>query len=569
VRRATFWPERGEVAFALVLAALAVAADVALSRRVGLLASPPTYDGVSYAFTAKRCLTLLHGHGGVPGALYQLFDEGHLATLWDAAIALSNAAFGDGDAAAATARFWPAFLLVLLATSLARSRGGRLVGLAAGLGTASSPIVSVCLSSLVREKATGQVFLTSDWYLADLRPDFLAGVLLVWAIVLVLENARSLDRGTAAAAGACAGLSVLAKSSTMPLQVWGVGLALAIYAARNRDRLAPALRPLAWGLAAGFVVVAPWVLAGGPLQSIQRTLYAMQGGAYSRGANPTLYATVSYYPRVFGWSFGDAGASLLVGLAVLGAAWRRDAGLLGLLLVTLGIYAFITAPVSKTPFVGEPFYAALWAFACGGVATLVPRRRWAGGVLLAAVCLHSVVVLAFAAAAYRSWPFPVEVTPGLENRAVTRAIVQDLRGVLRGDDEFVSVYAYGYPDALRYELVDADGLSPRPIAWDDLRKDPVPAEVARFLDERVGACKAILVCREPPEHVQALFPSLSERQFAFFRELAVWVARPGSGFVLASTYRFSDRTPVEAHALGDASGARGLTIDLWVRRGAR
>jgi hypothetical protein len=139
------------------------------------------------------------------------------APLWVALMSTTFFVFGEGEWQSHVVRIWPVFLLLLLMFWFVRRRWHSGIAWFAVSVTALLPATVPALAACARRSVE-----TSS--LGDLRPDFLASVLLAWAVVLVLDNIDSPRRIYSACSGGAMGLACLTKPSALPafMIAWGL-----------------------------------------------------------------------------------------------------------------------------------------------------------------------------------------------------------------------------------------------------------------------------------------------------------------------------------------------------------
>lgn len=573
------WPTPREAVLVGVVAAVVTAVDIYLSTQLGLLSYPPNYDGISYVVGAKSHFYhllrwLLHPRWLVHAAGLSR------VTLWQALMVLSFLVLGEGEWQAFTARFWPAFLLLLLVVWVVRRRGGSRAAWVAVVFTSLLPTISVGLRSSAWEYFTKRANFGWEWYLADLRPDLLFAVLLLWTVVPLVEHVRTLDARTLLVSGSCAGLAVLAKPSASPMLLLAWGLAAAYVVLVNRRRPSFRISACLWALLPFGILVFPWAFAGGA-RLVAGYLYSGLTAQRVLYANPhaTFLSEALYYWKLFpyhmgrveGWAILAGGLGLYIASLCKRTA-RRDIRMLAYLGLSAALYGLVSATPNKNYFVGLPYYLLLWVFAWAVLGPILGawtnRSRVGAWILVCVSCIYGGAMVAGGVYAVRNWPAE-QRRAGPEDREVTRRIAKDLRAVLTDDDTFMWVPAYGYPGALQYYMMDTNGEFPQAI-WCERPPFPPPDQTIR---QYVSRMKAILVYKEDPTQV-ARFHYSPAVTWPYLRAIAEWVKRPGSSHRLVRTYHLSVRSPplgerplrITWPRHGDRDRG-GLTIQLYVKRG--
>jgi hypothetical protein len=550
------WPTVNEAALVGVVAAALTAVDICFSRQLGLLSYPPSYDGISYMVGAKSLFYRLGGAFIHPLSFMHAAINNPVP-LWQALMVLSFLLLGEGEWQAYTVRFWPVFLLLLLVVWVVRRRGGSRAAWVAVVLTSLLPTISVGLRSSAWEYFTKRANFGLEWYLADLRPDLLFAVLLLWAVVPLLEHVHTLDGRTLLVSGCSAGLAVLVKPSASPMLLFAWGLAMAYVVLVNRRRASFMISPCLWALLPFGIIVFPWAFAGGA-RWVAGYLYSGLTAQRVLYANPhaTFLSEALYYWKLFPYHMGHVESWVVLGAALallLALAWKRDAHrdtrTIAYLGLSAALYGLASATPNKNYFVGLPYYLLLWVFAWAVLAAML--GAWTNGsrigawALVSVSCIYAAAVVAGGVYALRNSPAE-ERRPGLENREVTQRIAKDLRAVLTDDDPFMWVPAYGYPAALQYYMMDTNGEFPEAI-WCDTTRSPSPDQVIR---KYISRMKAILVYKEDIQQV-VRFQYSPRVTWPYLRAIAKWVRRPGSSYRLTRTYRLES----------------GLTIQLYVKQG--
>jgi len=553
--------------------ALAITAlDVHFSRQLGLLAHPPYYDGIAYLVDAKSLFYQLKQWWVHPRSLmYALV--GNRVALWQALMLLNFLVLGEGEWQAYATRFWPTFLLLLLIMWVIRRRGDARMAVTAVVFTSLLPTISVGLRSSTWEYFTGRVTFGLEWYLADLRPDLLFAVLLLWAVVPLIEHACNLDRRTLLVSGVSAGLALLAKPSASPmlLLAWGLGISY-VLVVRWRKLQSTILLICLWTLLPFGIMVSPWALAGGAKWVVE---YYHQNLIVGRNiySNPhaTLLSEATYYWKLFQFHMGHAEGwvGLGVGLLALAITWRRtghiDKRLLSYLALSAVLYGLVSATPNKNFFVGLPYYLLLWLFSWAALATIVKtwihsnRNRTVIWILPLVLCLYVGAIIGGGFYALQNWPVEERgVGPG--NRAVTLQIAQDLKGILVASDCFTYLPAFGYPAALQYYMMDMEGATPESTPIDVF----TPMTTAQFIENEVSRCKAILVYLEDVQEVSEFF-FVPPVRWPYLRAIAEWVRMPDNGYAIYKTYYISVAPFSRSYQLGE-NDRRTFTIQLYIKQ---
>ena len=558
------WPGLQTILGASVVAALVVGIDTYFSAEEGYLSQPPNYEGVGYLqFARSASLLLRHLHFKTA-----LAEMNSIAPLWTYLQTIQYLVLGDGTWQAFTVRFWPVALLLVLVYWIVRARGTRAMAIAALVLTAVMPMVSASVRASSWELLSGQANYPQDWGLDDLRPDFLAAVLVLWSIAAVVENHRAPRRAAYVVSTVFAAAAVLTKPSTAPAALAAWGLALGLLWLWRRD-----MRTLRLSVLAGIVLVIlliPWGIAGGGfLQTVSR----LHEGAVTYGAtyfpSVNLVESITYYLVQLPNQLGQVEAVVVIPasllLLVLMLRRRLDRSEVVYAAVAAFFYVVFTIPTGKNPNVGEWFALSVWIFFLAGASRLI-ESRWpatalrASSALLAVVGVFALLVYSVGAVALASWP-DRERLSNRQLEAVTVDLAHELGRHISNSDCFTYAPGPGWPASIQYLMMDADGGAPGNTAID---VDPTTTTTVDYVST-AKRCTAVIVYRDDLSQVGRVFYVPAVRQ-PYLRALAQWVRAPDSGYTLDRSWTFTDLAPSGQHALGRYQGVT-LTVDLYIRSG--
>ena len=545
------------------MAALAVAIDAYFSAQEGYLSRPPDYDGVSYLTYARTPYLLLHSLHLRP-ALHDLI--GNISPLWLWVLTTQQLILGDGTWQAFSARFWAVALLLILVYWIVNRRATRSLAVAAVGLTALLPLVSAGVRASSLEFLSGQANYVDHWYQDDLRPDFLAIVLILWSVAALAEHITMPRRSAYLVSAAFAAAAVLAKSSTAPvaLAAWAATLAVSwIWNRRRQDATRMTL------VAPIFLVglLLPWAVFGGGVLTVvtylklivaQQDTYTSSGGLLG-GFTYFLVRIPNELGPIEAWVV-IAGA-LLMTIALLQRRLGREEMIYAALVPLF--YIVFSLPPAKNPFVGESISLSIWIFLWAGVARIA-TARWPGPVrraspyVLAAVSAYTLLVLALGAFAIVNWPAN-EQKSNAQLSAVTADIANELGRHVSAAQCFAYVPGPGWPASLIYRMMDANGNAPASTAIDVV---PTQTTVSDYV-AAASRCTAVMAYREDIADVAQVFFAPPIRQ-PYLRAVAQWVRSPDSGYALDRTWQFSDLAPSGPHTLGRYQGV-SLTVDLYLR----
>jgi hypothetical protein len=176
--------------------------------------------------------------------------------------------------------------------------------------------------------------------------------------------------------------------------------------------------------------------------------------------------------------------------------------------------------------------------------------------------LYAAVYLAGSVYAVSHWPAD-ERRIGPENLAVTIEIAHDLRALLGPKDCFTELPAYGYPDAMRYFMVDSTGATLAATS------DPSPGgeTIAGYIERAVQPCAAVLVFQQPMAETSKAF-GYSPLRFPYYDATRDWVRQPEHGYQLHATYLFHINAPPdgnESYRLGNGV-PRTFVAELYLKQ---
>jgi hypothetical protein len=554
--RSKLYPPIGELILAAALALVATAAEICFSTRMGLLTYPPYYDGISYVVDAKSVFYHL-GQLGFDRASLQFLARKNLvmAPLWEILIVVGFLLLGEGEWQAYAVRFWAIFLILLLVFyAMGKHRHDYRVRWLAVAFTTLLPTISVGLRASLMDSSidlwnssTASATLRPNaglhWYLADLRPDLLFAVLLLWTIVPLIESVHTLDRRIWLVSGTFAGLAVLVKASMSPalLLAWAITIAYVLTA--NRHQLRSTVSTGLWTVLPLAVLVAPWAVVGGARVAFQYVWANALGPqrVFWSNPNPTLLSDLGYYWSYFPVHMGnfEGWTILAVGLALSFYSFRKkiarkDSRMVAYLAVSAALWTLVSSTTAKNYFAGLPFYLLLWLFSWTAVASFLRtanrHKRIIVWIMPLILCMYVGFHVVGGVYAFQNWP-AVATLAGQENRQVTQSIAADLRAHLTNNDTFMWAPAYGFPSTLEYYMMDGTGGYPRHISI-QMEKSP-----DQFVHESVSNCKAVLAYEEDIDKV-ARFAWVPDLQQPYFRAIAQWVKQPDSGYIRTNTYHF-------------------------------
>jgi hypothetical protein len=556
------WPGLRVILGCSSAAAVAVAIDTYFSVQDGYLSQPPNYEGIGYLQFARTAYLLLR-HFHVRAAAHALDS---IAPLWTVLQTLQYFIVGDGTWQAFTVRFWPVALLFILVYWIVRARATRAMAMAAVALTALLPMVSASVRSSSWELFTGRANFPEDFGLDDLRPDFLAAVLIIWSVASLAEHQRAPRRSAYLVSAAFAAAAVLTKPSTAPFNLAAWAMALGLMWLWRRDWATIRLTAYAVGLLV--VLLIPWAIAGGGLvATIGRDFEAAvtYRAAYAGGLS--IAERLSYFLVRLPGQVGQVEVTFVViaclFLAVMMLRRRLDHAEVMYAALVVVLYAVFILPANINPNIAEWISLSVWIFFLAGASRLL-AARWpervslASPVLLAAVGLYALLAYTLGMVALANWPLR-EQRANAQLRTVHAEVAQELGRHISAGDCFTYAPGPGWPASIEYQLMDSNGAAPFNSPID---VDPATTSIAAYLLE-TKRCSAVIVYREDISQVAQVFFLPPVRQ-PYLRALAQAVRIPGSGYALDRTWKLNDLPPIGPHPLGRYQGV-SLTVDLYLR----
>ena len=523
-----------------VVAGTVVALDLIVSSRFGLLLYPPMQDGVTYMAGAKLLYcTVLHSMGE-PSALGALAFNWPLlhAPLWVALMSATFFVFGEGEWQSHLVRIWPVFLLLLLMFWFVRRRWNSSVAWFAVAITAFLPTAVPALAACAR--GSGREASFEICWLGDLRPDFLAAILVVWAAALVSDNVDSFRRSYFICSGIAFGLACLTKPSAMPAFVMVWGLVWVYFFALNVRHLKRAAVFCTLSVSIATAILFPYLALGGygHVKAYVWDAVVTNKALWSVASSPL--ADFTYYWVWFDRHLWISGWLLLItGLGAAAVAMYKrdpiDRAALGYLAIAAAWYLLVAMTKAKNPFLGLPFYLFLCLFSWSAIAAA--RRRLPSKtsevLCLAALSLGS-LVMAAGTGSFLAWNHNEPLPPIGRNKEVLRQIALDMRAYLKAGETFSAGdwWTYTGGDVPSYSI-DEDGLM-YPEVWPPYQR---PDQIDEFINDRVAKTKAAVLWKEDMAEVSKRVMSSSRPEaYEYYRALHRWVNRPESPYLLVKEY---------------------------------
>jgi hypothetical protein len=582
------------IAQVVVFAALVTAGDLLLSTRLGLLANPILYDGLTYLVESEHGpawqLIRPSAQNGVPSweaypvstplidAVPALGLFRKHAPVWNMLLSFSFAELGVGDWQAYTARFWPTALLLLLVYKVVRDHSTPTLAWVAVLATSMTPVVSVSIRSATYERFISQnVDFGREWFRADLRPDYPFAVAMLWTTYVLLAWLKRPSPALAVLLGVLSALSVLTKPSVFPAILVILAMAGLFGLVARRQAVVGHLRQVAIAMGVGLVLLIPWIASdalGVIVEYItvntteMRPLWIRSPTAFTS----PLGRVQSYLGFADSLMGSEVWLVLVVGAALTLRLWRTRSGLsismLGLLWVGLVALVLTLTLPGVQPSLGLLAILALWLASWSAISqyAVVGLRRFGvrEGLVATFACAYVLALGGLAWYAYVSWPaYGRDVGP--KNRETTDRIAQDVSRIMKPDEILIAVETWGFPMSIARHmdpfprLFMTDGMFL--LSRDGLTPDAMADQVLRDCSE----C-SIVVTLDTDTVQDAPHLATSPVTLPYLDAFARWVKSPASSYHLARAYPISADPFTSLSA--DEDGRYTPSLLLFIRRTA-
>jgi hypothetical protein len=587
-RRTAAW-----IALILLLAALLIGIDILVSMRLGLLANPPLFDGLFYVTDARLTATMLATRSDMV-SLVSYLDDANTASavldtapflypfskrapLWTLLLMLSDWLLGTGVWQPATVQFWPVGLLLLVMFLVVRRHSNAGLALAAVLVTGMLPLVSVSVRSVVYERFVSQtVDFGREWFMADLRPDVAAGMLLCCTIVAYFAWLERPTRGRAALIGGAFAAAILLKPTTSPATVATLGFAGIFTLLFWRQTLFQHVGQAILAVGVALALLAPWALAGGVELTVNRivsntvdqgTLWGPSGGELT-AVIPRLIRFPGYLNATMGSEvWGVIGLGLILAVVFRRARACKPTAPAGYVFVGLASLMLIaTLPAILRQIgacAGLLVWLAAWCVIAREARRLFDRFDLRYGIAPSVASAYGVALVGLAFLGYALWPaYGRQV--GQTNQQVASALARDVACAVHEHDVVSILEIWGFP------LSITSALSPtiRYVSGPHLygRGDTPPAQVA---DDTLRACTecSVVVTLDADRVDDAPHLNSPVVTRPYLDALSRWVKDPASPYVLARSY------PIAADPFTslneDDDGKYGPSLLLFLRDDGR
>ena len=552
-----------------LLACVSVSVDLMVSGRFGLLAYPPLQDGLTYMAGAKSLFyTVSHGlrepaHLTTVGQNWALLH----APVWVVLMATGYVALGEGEWQSHMVRVWPVFLFLALVYWVVRRRWTSGAAWCAVALTVAMPVVLPALSACAR--GSSGIADVWTWTLGDLRPDFLAAVLVAWAVALLLENYESASTWGYIGSGLALGVACLTKPSVAPVLMITWTVAWFYFLILTRRRPAAAVRGGAVSLLACLAALGPY-LAWGGFAHIKLYLFKQVAAhqhfftvsRWPSAQYSALSPEFTYYGFWFMNHTGALGPLLVAGILIvflIALSMRRpvDRMLPGYAAVAVCWYLLVSATPAKNPFLGLPSYVILWAASLGALAHGIRhssswRSAAVGGVAVCAVALWIPAQAVSFVVRHRDDP-PPRVTA---QKSVLKQVARDLSAHIKPGDFFIGGDWYNYSAKLSYYSIDGRGGQMYAEVW------PIELgaeDIDDYITRRVATRAVAIVWKEDIARVSDIvgFWLALPESFEYYRVLNRWLNREGSPYRLVREYDLP------------FSAGQTLTLQMYARRSSQ
>lgn len=533
------WPSAFDIIIAFVLALLVIIVDIVLASKYGLIANPGYHDGITYMLMAKSAFYRADLWGSL-----NCWELAH-APLWVLSMMVNMALFGDGIWQLYAARFWPIFLFFVLVLWLIRRHSDRNFALIVVTVTAFLPIISVCGRGLISFfSIPGGIIPQSFYYsvvskwlgdiglgmggLGDLRPDLLFAILLLWAIVPLIENAKTIDNYSYLISGIFAGLAMMTKpTATLELFcAWGLAFCYVIII--NKGTWIQQIKNSVFSLLPFIVIVTPWVFAGGIGYILNYFSVNTNAAKVLNIFSGSFIDQFLYFFRIFPYLMGDFETLLLVGIFVIFIIYILKFGitsvsshLLGYGVIIAALYLGLSINPFKNIFMGLTFYViiwvVLWEFFAQYIYNPLIKVRPHISKVSSLLCISYLIVMIVMVGYGVSHVPPNEFSYQSKNNIIMQQIGTDLRHEISNSDYFLSILHYGQPTIVLYYMVDNHGQYPQNY-W---LYDMVTYTPDSFANEAISKDKAILVYNKSFKDIPGSYSDVRTPYFEAVRESVV------------------------------------------------
>jgi hypothetical protein len=536
IQSACGWPGSFDwlAGFTIAVAAFALEAYIAIA--IGQ-AQNLSFDGLAYANHAR--IQYYRFAMFWPNPFRPLFGfYSDIAGLWSGFIVLTYVLVGVGETQAYFSGFWPTFALVVLVIWVARVYGGRTIAILLGAATALLPFNSPSISMAIAWFLGSDSSALMRSVMADLRPDRLAHIFMLWSVLPLLLHGQAARWSTFAITGLAAAASVLTKGTTAPLTVgcWGLAILYTVWLQRiSPANLARQAKHVLVGCLFFFLPLVPWFVVGGfsnVLDYVRNTYLlkpfyeqSVTTAAFQHFPFRDYFLLADFYFTwpVFGLLFVVSTGGLIV--AIRSKAKMILTILVGLILVGGGILLALWVQPLSNAYLAMPFYLVFWMIFVVTVASLWARHgaktRFARPVI-AGGALGLIVVAGMALAGALSWPQD-DLQRQLQSRALLRDIASDIRSHLTDRDMFASLsLSSGFPLIFQFHMMTDAPVYPgsfRIWAPDGPGIAGDPEARQRFITDLETQAKLIITFKEPPGELYHGKPKMSDFFFPHFNAI--------------------------------------------------
>ena len=583
--------QKGLEFLAILALSLALwASDAALSTRLGVLANPQLYDGLSYRLQARlgpvtqmvdSSETLPHIRQAVTktsiltDAIPQLGWFAVHAPLWTVLIALSEYVAGYGDLQADSVRIWPILVLLSSAFFISRRFIGTINSWIMVFITSTLPIVSVSAKSASYERFISEsVDFGWEWFLADLRPDIFLGVLLFSANISFWMFLKNPQMKSAAIISIFFGLAIITKPSVSPaviLILLHMIISAHVYVGINNRKY------ISYGLLALTIIIIltlPYIITGGIINTFK---YVVNATIISGDLWGTTLGSRSLIDAVYSLNYTiniRLGYSFWVVLIVcmLTQFIRRDWNIIvshfkdvsSIILVSLPgiILSLMFTGINAS--IGLSSILSIWFAMCliilKNTEYNLSRIRHASRYILILSISYLVILHIGSWHAYYTWP-EYGKSVSIINRFSEDRLRNDISKLLDDSHIVTSIEIWGLP----LSLIPNTKVKPKVIVntnlYSMLRSGMNPEEVANYIIKYCDVCSPIILLDVDDLN---LSPHMSSRPviWPYLEEISRHTKREDSPYIFVRAYPIAPTglTSMESTSLGKYSPSLLLFI---------
>lgn len=557
--------------------------DAALSMRLGVLANPQLYDGLSYRLQARLgpVTQMVNSSEDLPhvrqamatpsiltAAIPQLGWFAVHAPLWTALIALAEQVGGSGDLQADSVRIWQTFILLASVFFASRPVVGTTSAWAMLLIAGAFPAVSVSAKAAFYERlVSGIVDFGAEWFLADLRPDTLLGVLLFSANLSFWNFLKDQQIRSVYLLGIFIGLAIITKPSVSPVVIITAACMMLITPIYLKLDIRRYRIHIILSLSVMIAIVMPYILTGGFINTAKYIINAtiisgeLWGTTFgTRSIIDALYSLRYTINTRFGYTFWFVFALCIFSQFLVKSKAERIRRIKEvspiLLMAILGIIcSLIFRGINAS--IGFSSILSIW-FAM----SLIFFKNWQLNVsgikymhtpIIILSVSYMIVLYIGAWYAYYTWP-EYGKSVGSMNRMSEDRLKNDIKAIIDDSHIVTSVEIWGFPLSLVYDTLTNPQVIVNTSLYSMSMAGLTTGEVAHHIMHACYKCSPIILL--DTDNLM-MSPHMSSRPiiWPYIEEISRQVKREDSQYILARSYPIAptgltsmESTPVGKYA---------------------